>query len=193
MPKRYQQKRSVSPPLPTDKALNEFTSVIQENLADLWEVAHDHSSLEGSSTEVTSISKSGSDPLTGNVTLSGGSNVTLTQVGQDITITASDTDTGITQLTGDVTAGPGNGSQAATVVWSAVSTAHIVTRETPSGLVNSSNTVYTLFATPVVGSEHVFLNGLLQTLTADYGISGATITFVTAPLTGDILRVSYQK
>lgn len=37
-----------------------------------------------------------------------------------------DTDTGITQLTGDVTAGPGNGSQAATIANNAVTTAKIL-------------------------------------------------------------------
>jgi len=38
---------------------------------------------------VESISKFGSTPLTGDVTLSAGSNVTLTQVGQDIQVSAS--------------------------------------------------------------------------------------------------------
>lgn len=37
------------------------------------------------------------------------------------TLNATDTDTGITQLTGDVTAGPGSGSQAATIAANAVS------------------------------------------------------------------------
>ncbi len=103
-------------------------------------------------------------------------------------------DTGITQLTGDVTAGPGNGSQAATLVIATFVSSHIVTRETPSGLVNSSNTVYTLASTPIAGTEHVHLNGILMASGGtDYTISSATITFVTAPATGDILRVSYIK
>jgi hypothetical protein len=70
-----------------------------------------------------------------------------------------------------------------------------ITRETPGGLVNGSNTTYTLANTPVVGSEEVFLNGLLQEPGAgnDYTISGATITYLTAPPTGDRLRVSYMK
>lgn len=38
---------------------------------------------------VDSIAKSGSSQLTGDVTLSGGSNITLTQVGQDISIAAA--------------------------------------------------------------------------------------------------------
>lgn len=71
----------------------------------------------------------------------------------------------------------------------------IITRETPSGLINGSNTTYTLANTPVVGSECVFLNGILQDEGAgnDYTISGATITYLTAPFTGDKLRVNYIK
>lgn len=70
-----------------------------------------------------------------------------------------------------------------------------ITRETPGGLVNGANTTYTLANTPVVGSEEVFLNGILQEPGAgnDYTISGATITYLAAPVTGDRLRVSYMK
>lgn len=69
-----------------------------------------------------------------------------------------------------------------------------VTRETPSGAVNGINVTYTLAYTPTTGTEHVYLNGLLQTDGgADYSISGVTITFTTAPQTNDVLRVSYLK
>lgn len=70
-----------------------------------------------------------------------------------------------------------------------------ITRETPTGLVNGSNTTYTLANTPVAGSEEVFLNGILQEPGAgnDYTISTNTITYLTAPVTGDRLRVSYMK
>jgi hypothetical protein len=73
--------------------------------------------------------------------------------------------------------------------------ANIVTRETPTGSINGSNTTFTLAATPVAGSERVFLNGLLQEPGAgnDYTISAATITYLTAPATGDRLRVNYLK
>jgi fiber protein len=72
---------------------------------------------------------------------------------------------------------------------------NIVTRETPTGLVNGANTTYTLAATPTAGTEEVFLNGILQEPGAgnDYTISGATITYLTAPATGDRLRVNYRK
>lgn len=72
---------------------------------------------------------------------------------------------------------------------------NIVTRETPTGAVNGANTTYTLANTPTANTEEVFLNGLLQEPGAgnDYTISGATITMLAAPLTGDRLRVNYRK
>lgn len=74
-----------------------------------------------------------------------------------------------------------------------VNPAKFIVRETPSGSVNGSNTTFTLANTPVAGSEEVYLNGILQEPGAgnDYTISGATITYLTAPVTGDKLRVSY--
>lgn len=72
---------------------------------------------------------------------------------------------------------------------------NFVTRETPSGSINGSNVTFTLANTPVAGSEEIYLNGLLQEPGAgnDYTISGSTITYLTAPLTGDKLRASYRK
>lgn len=80
-------------------------------------------------------------------------------------------------------------------VGSALGASNFVTRETPSGSVNSSNTTFTLANTPTAGTEQVFLNGILQEPGAgnDYTISGSTITYLTAPLTGDKIRVSYMK
>ncbi len=48
-------------------------------------------------TPVTTINKTGSTALTGAVTLTGGTNVTLTQSGQDISIAASGGSSGVTQ------------------------------------------------------------------------------------------------
>ena len=75
-----------------------------------------------------------------------------------------------------------------------VNAAKFVTRETPAGTLNGTNTVFTLAATPTVGSEEVFLNGLLQEPGAgnDYTISGATITYLTAPVSTDRIRVNYR-
>jgi hypothetical protein len=73
--------------------------------------------------------------------------------------------------------------------------ANIVTRETPTGAINGANTTFTLAATPTANTEEVFLNGILQEPGAgnDYTISSATITMLSAPLTGDRLRVNYRK
>lgn len=72
---------------------------------------------------------------------------------------------------------------------------NFVTREVPSGSINGSNVTFTLANTPTAGSEEVYLNGVLQESGAgnDYTISGATITYLSAPLTGEKLRVSYRK
>jgi hypothetical protein len=70
---------------------------------------------------------------------------------------------------------------------------NFVTRETPAGTINGSNTSFTLANTPIVGTETIYLNGLEQNVTTDYTILGSTITYVVAPVTGDILRVSYLK
>ena len=62
----------------------------------------------------------------------------------------------------------------------------------PTGSINGVNRVFTLPTTP--GSVVlVFRNGLLQSLGAsnDYTISGATITFNVAPLTGDTILSVY--
>lgn len=71
--------------------------------------------------------------------------------------------------------------------------AKYIARETPTGAVNGSNVTFTLANTPVVGSEQVFLNGILQEPGSgnDYTISGATISYENAPVTGDRLRVTY--
>lgn len=73
--------------------------------------------------------------------------------------------------------------------------ANIVTRETPSGAVNGTNTAFTLASTPIAGTEEVFINGLLMEPGAgnDYTISGATITTLFVLQAGDKIRVSYFK
>lgn len=62
-----------------------------------------------------------------------------------------------------------------------------------TGTVNGSTTAFTLANTPVSGTEMVFQNGLLLMTGggADYTISGAVITFNTAPPSGDSISCSY--
>ena len=67
--------------------------------------------------------------------------------------------------------------------------------EIPAGVVNGSNTVFTLASTPSpAGSLELYRNGLLQKQSADYQISTNTITFFLAsvPQTGDLLVASYR-
>jgi len=69
----------------------------------------------------------------------------------------------------------------------------LVTRETPVGLVDGVNAVFTLANTPYAGTEMVFLNGMLMEPGAsnDYELSGKDITLTAAPLTGDRVKVTY--
>lgn len=99
-----------------------------------------------------------------------------------------------TSITG-VLKGNGTAVSAATNGTDYVNNANFIVRETPSGSVNGANTSYTLANTPTAGTEQVYLNGLLQEPGAgnDYTISGGTITYLTAPVTGDRIRVSYMK
>lgn len=74
-----------------------------------------------------------------------------------------------------------------------LSNTNFIDKETPSGAVNGVNTLFTLANTPVLGSEHVYLNGLLLDAGDDYTISGTVITLTPAPLTGEKIRVSYRR
>lgn len=99
-----------------------------------------------------------------------------------------------TSITG-LLKGNGTAISAATLGTDYTNNASFVVRETPSGSVNGSNTTFTLANTPTTGTEQVFLNGILQEPGAgnDYTISGTTITYLAAPVTGDKIRVTYMK
>ncbi len=64
--------------------------------------------------------------------------------------------------------------------------------ETPAGTINSINVTFTLAHTPVAGSVKLFLRGLRMKRGLDYTISGATITMINVPLTGDALLADYR-
>ncbi len=99
-----------------------------------------------------------------------------------------------TSITG-VLKGNGTAISAATAGTDYMAPSDFITRETPTGTVNGSNTSFTLANTPLSGTEQVFLNGVLQEPGAgnDYTISTNTLTYLAAPISGDRLRVSYQK
>lgn len=101
----------------------------------------------------------------------------------------------VTLVAAGSAAGTWDGHLALSSTSAGLTTANFVTRETPSGTVNGSNTAFTLANTPTSGTEEVYLNGILQEPGAgnDYTISGATITYLTAPITGDKIRVNYRK
>jgi len=65
--------------------------------------------------------------------------------------------------------------------------------ETPSGLVNSVNLIYTLANTPAdTDGVLVLLNGVTQYNGVDYSVSGSTITFTVAPVTGSSIFAYYN-
>lgn len=69
-----------------------------------------------------------------------------------------------------------------------------VNQETPSGSVNGTNKNFTLSRGYISGTLEVYVNGLLQaptTHTTEVSASAGTFSLDTAPLTGDIVRVSY--
>jgi hypothetical protein len=70
-----------------------------------------------------------------------------------------------------------------------------VANETPAGTINGSNVTFTLANTPLPASSlKLYLNGVRQKAGGeDFTLSGATITFVNAPLTGSILLADYTK
>ncbi len=70
-----------------------------------------------------------------------------------------------------------------------------VDAETPSGLVNGLNTVFTLSAAPNPASSLLLhRNGVLQKFGVDFNVDGSTVTFDLAavPQSGDILLAAYR-
>ena len=65
-------------------------------------------------------------------------------------------------------------------------------KESPYGSINSENTTFQLAHEPVLGSEHIYLNGLLQEGSGnDYTMDGNSIVFVEPPQTDTRLRCTY--
>jgi len=75
-----------------------------------------------------------------------------------------------------------------------VGSTSFITNETPSGTINGSNAAFDTAFTYVAGSIQVYRDGqLMKGGGADYTETDSnTITFVTAPVTGSVLLVSYQ-
>ena len=76
-----------------------------------------------------------------------------------------------------------------------LTSSNFITFETPSGTVDGSNVTFTLANTPVAGTVELYIEGyhLVPGSGNDYTISGATLTLLTAPLSGERLFANYRK
>jgi len=64
--------------------------------------------------------------------------------------------------------------------------------ETPTGIIDGINKVFTIGETPKTDSLQLFLNSAFQTGGGeDYTLVGKTITFVNAPVSGSVLKAFY--
>ncbi len=67
-----------------------------------------------------------------------------------------------------------------------------VFNETPSGLINDSNTIFILANAPTSGTLRLYNGGVRLTENQDFTLTGLTITFVIAPMTGANLLADYN-
>jgi hypothetical protein len=67
-----------------------------------------------------------------------------------------------------------------------------IDKETPEGIIDGVNATFLLNNNPIPGSEHIYLNGLLQDEADDYTINYNIITFNESPLIGMKIRCSYR-
>lgn len=121
-------------------------------------------------------------------------------------------DFGIATTTGDtfyyngsavVRLGIGSSGQVLTVAggvptWAtpgSLATTNFVFNEVPSGTLNGTNVTFTLANTPTTGTVTLYMNGQLLHVggSNDYTISTNTITFVTAPISTDVILANYLK
>jgi hypothetical protein len=68
----------------------------------------------------------------------------------------------------------------------------MIDKEIPYGQINGQNKSFHLNKNPLVGSESVHLNGVLQDPVRDYTLSGNIITFIEAPLDDTVIRCNYR-
>jgi hypothetical protein len=73
---------------------------------------------------------------------------------------------------------------------------NFVDAESPGGVVDGSNTTFTLAGTPSPATSlHLFRNGVRQKAGFDFTLSGSTVTFISAatPQPGDTLLADYRR
>ena len=79
------------------------------------------------------------------------------------------------------------------VVQSLTDDSYFVDPYTPSGTVNGTNDIFTLPSTPDPASSLiVYVDGQFLTLTEDYTVSGTTLTFVSPPYSGSLIRCTHR-
>jgi hypothetical protein len=76
----------------------------------------------------------------------------------------------------------------------ALGTLQVSRGETPSGLVNGTNAVFTVANTPIAGTFSLSVNGIKLKVNIDYSLAGntATLTVADIPQAGDRLLADYQ-
>lgn len=68
-----------------------------------------------------------------------------------------------------------------------------VHNETPVGEIDGVNLIFKLEYPPLIGSENIYLNGVVQRRGLDYIISDTYFTLIDAPFPGESLICSYGK
>lgn len=69
-----------------------------------------------------------------------------------------------------------------------------ISGEIPSGVINGSNATFTTQFDFVPESVEVFCGGIRLTVLSDFNTSGnRTISLYVSPLSGELIRVNYQK
>jgi hypothetical protein len=118
---------------------------------------------------VASLQIDSNVPLTGAIQFLSGTNISLVQVGQVVTVNAPS---------------------------SLISQEFIIGEDLTSQVqVPPNNVIFVLSNTPIVNKESIYLNGvkLKRGLGNDYTIVGATVTLVSAPQSGDSVTADYIK
>ena len=200
----------VPPPNSGDMGLQSFTQAINLAVQPLFQDAHTHTIYSS-----TPTNNAGANNDIALVALASGKflyakiNGTWYSVALAGNATPTTTATALATATGSVIVSGAAAPSAGQVLTATSSTAadwqtpasppslpDFVIRETPTGAVNGINATFTLAFTPTLGTEEIFVNGILQDsgVSNDYTIVGPTITFNTPaiPQTGDKVRVSYQ-
>lgn len=147
-------------------------------------------SIDGNAATATKLATartiSLSTDATGSVSFDGSANATIAVTLANSGVTAGTFNSVTVNAKGLVTA-------ASNVAY--LTASNFVPKETPAGTVDGTNMTFTLANTPIVGTEHLYWNGMLLESGAgnDYTISGATITMLFAVQAGEKLRCSYFK